>query len=75
MLDPATAIFSGDFNSLVASGALVPGDYTWSWGTGPNQSFSIDVVPLPATLSLLGSGLGALGLFGWRRKRRALAVA
>jgi len=28
-------------------------------------------VPLPATLPLLAGGLGLLGLFGWRRKRRA----
>jgi hypothetical protein len=26
--------------------------------------------PIPATLLLFGSGLGALGLFGWRRKRK-----
>ncbi len=28
--------------------------------------------PLPATLSLFAGGLGALGLFGWRRKLREL---
>ena len=27
--------------------------------------------PLPATLPLFASGLGAMGLFGWRRKRKA----
>jgi hypothetical protein len=34
--------------------------------------------PLPAALPLFASGLGALGLFGWRRKRKnasAIAVA
>jgi hypothetical protein len=32
--------------------------------------------PLPAALPLFASGLGALGLFGWRRKRKnAAAVA
>jgi hypothetical protein len=31
--------------------------------------------PLPATLPLLATGLGALGLFGWRRRRKAQAVA
>lgn len=30
--------------------------------------------PLPATLPLLATGLGALGLLDWRRKRKALAV-
>jgi hypothetical protein len=31
--------------------------------------------PLPAALPLFASGLGALGLLGWRRKRKAQAVA
>jgi hypothetical protein len=30
--------------------------------------------PLPATLPLFATGLGALGLLGWRRKRKAQAV-
>ena len=31
--------------------------------------------PLPAALPLFVTGLGALGLIGWRRKRKAAAVA
>ena len=31
--------------------------------------------PLPATLPLFASGLGALGLLGWRKKRKTKAVA
>jgi hypothetical protein len=31
--------------------------------------------PLPATLPLFASGLGVLGLLGWRRKRKAVALA
>jgi hypothetical protein len=31
--------------------------------------------PLPATLPLFATGLGALGLLGWRRKRKAHAIA
>jgi hypothetical protein len=30
--------------------------------------------PLPATLPLFATGLGALGLFGWRRKRKNAAA-
>ena len=30
------------------------------------------VVPLPATLPLFASGLGALGLLGWRRRKKAI---
>ena len=33
------------------------------------------VVPLPAALPLFASGLGAMGLLGWRRKRKAQAAA
>jgi len=33
------------------------------------------VTPLPAALPLFASGLGALGLLGWRRKRKAPAAA
>ena len=57
---------------------LTPGTYEWTWGSGPDQSFTIQVgpltrsaVPLPATLPLFATGLGALGLIGWRRKQKA----
>jgi len=37
---------------------------------------SVSATPLPAALPLFASGLGALGLFGWRRKRKnASAIA
>ncbi len=32
-------------------------------------------VPLPATLPLFASGLGAFGLLRWRKKRKAAAAA
>ena len=35
---------------------------------------AVTTTPLPATLPLLATGLGALGLLGWRRKRKALAA-
>ena len=34
-------------------------------------TFSADVVPLPAALPLFATGIGGLGLLGWRRKRKA----
>jgi len=37
--------------------------------------FDVSEVPAPAALPLFASGLGALGLLGWRRKRRAQAIA
>jgi hypothetical protein len=39
---------------------------------GSNQSL-ISATPLPAALPLFATGLGALGLFGWRKKRKAAA--
>jgi hypothetical protein len=35
--------------------------------------FTPVITPLPATLPLFATGLGALGLLGWRRKRKAQA--
>jgi hypothetical protein len=31
--------------------------------------------PIPAALPLFATGIGGLGLLGWRRKRKAQAVA
>ncbi|MGZ5866501.1 MAG: hypothetical protein ACXWKC_14070, partial [Xanthobacteraceae bacterium] len=38
--------------------------------TGP----SVAETPIPGALPLFASGLGALGLLGWRRKRKAVAA-
>ena len=35
----------------------------------------VSTTPLPAALPLFATGLGGLGLLGWRRKRKAQAVA
>jgi hypothetical protein len=37
-------------------------------------AFVPDATPLPAALPLFATGLGALGLLGWRRKRKARAL-
>lgn len=34
----------------------------------------IGETPIPATLPLFGTGLGMIGLLGWRRKRKARAL-
>jgi hypothetical protein len=61
------------------------GDPTFILGTffplynymdGQNDSITISSsAPLPAALPLFATGLGALGLLGWRRKRKVLALA
>lgn len=37
-----------------------------------SDSLSTSAVPLPAALPLFATGLGAFGLLGWRRKRKAV---
>jgi hypothetical protein len=44
-------------------------------GTSCGTTTTTSVTPLPAALPLFGTGLGALGLVGWRRKRNAAAIA
>ena len=50
-------------------------------GDSINQGFGFDyavadtATPLPAALPLFATGLGALGLLGWRRKRKAHVAA
>ena len=40
-----------------------------------DPAFNPNITPLPASLPLFATGLGALGLLGWRRKRKNAAVA
>ena len=40
-----------------------------------NNGGTVAVTPLPAALPLFATGLGAMGLFGWRRKRKPQAAA
>jgi hypothetical protein len=35
-------------NQSFASLGVTPGTYIWSWGDGPNQSFTLDIVSPPA---------------------------
>jgi hypothetical protein len=71
----------------IATGALLA---TLNTGVGGGNLFGVSVfgeftsggggvgggaVPLPAALPLFATGLGALGLLSWRRKRKTAAVA
>jgi hypothetical protein len=39
-----------------------------------NPLFVTSPTPLPAAFPLFATGLGGLGLLGWRRKRKNIAV-
>ena len=54
--------------------SIMFGEMQLGTNNGP-ISFAPIGTPLPATLPLFASGLAALGLLGWRRKRKAAAIA
>jgi hypothetical protein len=63
--------------AIFASATLTSIDFN-SFGQGGNgapfvaaiDAFTTSATPLPAALPLFAGGLGALGLLGWRRKRK-----
>jgi hypothetical protein len=57
--NPSTGIFLSSPDGVFADGKTIPAAPT----------------PLPASLPLSTSGLGVLGLLGWRRKRKGQATA
>ena len=62
-------------NQTFASLGVTPGTYKWTWGTGPNQNFTLDivtaVVPEPSSLALLVLPLGLVALAAARPRRPA----
>jgi hypothetical protein len=53
---------------------VTPGTYEWSWGTGPNQNFTLIIpgsttVPEPASAALLATAFAGLMLAGTVRRR------
>ena len=72
--DPTDLLSAGSNYALVINGANETGALESYVGY-----FSLTAAtPLPAALPLFASGIGALGLFGWRRKRKnhsAISVA
>jgi hypothetical protein len=60
-------------NATFSSLMIIPGRYTYTWGSGAGQRVTLNIgqTPLPAALPLFATGLGVLGLLGWRRKQKA----
>lgn len=77
---PGPAVFeiSGENQEFDSSAS---GTGSWCAGTdclddnGTVSSWSVGTTPLPATLPLFVSGIGALGLLGSRRRRKSAALA
>ena len=68
-----TATYAGQ---TFATLGVTPGTYEWTWGTGANQNFTLDIgaaIPEPATWALLLTGFAALGAM--IRSRRKMATA
>ena len=58
-------------NATFATLGVTPGTYEWTWGTGENQNFTLQIGSVPdvgSTLPLLG--FASLGLVALRRKLR-----
>jgi len=71
-----------EFNDALSGGWAIKNGMTgnqWFPQSGPLPEAIISdnssVVPLPAALPLFATGLGALGLLSWRRKRKAAGLA
>ena len=63
-------------SSAISTGASFPTSVgTLTLSSAGDATFTAVVTPLPAALPLFVTGLGALGLLGWRRKKKAAALA
>lgn len=71
LLDPSVDPLLANGNYIIST-FLAVGNVT-----DPNfqVNFSLNQTPLPGALPLLASGLGAMGLLGWRKKRKTAVVA
>jgi hypothetical protein len=63
------AVSSGTIGSIILTDAGAAFEFGFSAAT------PVDPTPLPAGLPLFATGIGALGLLGWRRKRKSRAAS
>jgi len=72
---PSLALFNGNgqfsFTRACFDFSVCQGNVSFV-GTLSSLVVVPSVTPLPATLPIFATGLGALGLLGWRRKRKAV---
>jgi hypothetical protein len=65
--------YNGSVSAYVDPYFTAPLGYSIVLSDGIGNS-PIAATPLPAALPLFGAGLGAIGLLGWRRKRKNVAA-
>lgn len=63
-----------DFAQPFEFGYLTLSNVSGAVSSFDNLSIEVNSTPLPAALPLFATGLGALGLLGWRRKKKARAL-
>jgi hypothetical protein len=71
--DPLT-VAEVEFLTDTSAGQIAFQTVTANGTDGTSIAGDAVVTPIPATLPLLASGLSAMGLLGWRRKRKAQAA-
>ena len=69
------SIGSGDLLGSAQDGSALVFDNQVNGPVGTWVVNSLNSAPLPAALPLFATGLGAMGLFGWRRKRKSTTAA
>ena len=72
----STAIWN---NFTFASLGVTPGTYVWTWGSGVDDSFTLQIGPTAVPGPVAGAGLPGLilacgGLLGWWRRRQKSAM-
>ena len=77
-LDPATGLADRGYLGFTSDALIYGFQWTTTNGGTLNTGFTaistVPEVPLPAALPLFATGLGALGLFGWRRRKQTRAA-
>jgi hypothetical protein len=69
-----SAIISSNVALQISDNLSLGGSGLAAGADSYTQSFTVSQTPLPAALPLFATGIGGLGLLGWRRKRKAQAV-